>query len=168
MDADLVGSMGPSEYLKARVEMYMGWYDQKAVKYKSYYLKMRALSVVGGAVVPVLVNLNIPTPFKDYITTVVSLIVVITVSLESVYHYREQWKNYRSTEQFIGAEKFQFLTKEGPYKTLEPTNAFLLLVERVETAIASENAATLNIMTLASEVKERGKAAASPEEMSSR
>ncbi len=160
MEAALMGSMGPEEYIKARVDMYTGWYNQKAVKFKSYYLNMRALSVVGGAVVPVLVNLNIPSPFKEYVTTVISLIVVIMVSLESVYHYREQWKNYRSTEQFIGAEKFQFLTKEGPYKKLEPMEAFLLLVERVENAIASENAATLNIMTLASEVKEGGKAAA--------
>ena len=117
-------SMGPDEYIKARVDMYMGWYNQKAVKFKSYYLNMRALSVVGGAVVPVLVNLNIPTPFKNYITTVISLVVVIMVSLESVYHYREQWKNYRSAEQFIGAEKFHFLTKEGPYKKLEPKEGF--------------------------------------------
>jgi hypothetical protein len=160
MEAALTGSMGPDEYIKSRVDMYMAWYNQKAVKFKSYYLNMRALSVVGGAVVPVLVNLNLSSPFKEYITTVISLIVVIMVSLESVYHYREQWKNYRSTEQFIGAEKFQYLTKEGPYKKLEAMEAFLLLVERIENAIASENAATLSIMTLASEVKEGSKAAA--------
>jgi hypothetical protein len=160
MEAELLGSMGPDEYIKARVESYMDWASNKAVKFKSYYLNMRALSVVGGAVVPVLVNVNIP--FKNSITTVVSLIVVIMVSLESVYHYREQWKNYRSTEQFIRAEKFQYLTKEGPYKKLDAKEAFLLFVERVENAIASENAATLNIMTLASEVKDGGKAAAQP------
>ncbi|MGO8789365.1 MAG: DUF4231 domain-containing protein [Terriglobia bacterium] len=160
MEADLLGSMSSDGYIKARVETYVDWANMKAVKYKSYYLNMRALSVLGGAVVPVLVNVSIP--FKNSITTVISLMVVIMVSLESVYHYREQWKNYRSTEQFIRAEKFQYLTKEGPYGKLEARDAFVLFVERVENAIASENAATLNIMTLASEVKEGGKAATHP------
>jgi hypothetical protein len=85
------------------------------------------------------------------LVTIISLIVVIFVSLESVFHYREQWKNYRSTEQSLGHEVFQFRGGVGPYKGLSPKDAFLSLVERVEAAIANENAATLNVMTLASD-----------------
>ena len=29
MEAALMGSMGPDEYIKARVDMYTGWYNQK-------------------------------------------------------------------------------------------------------------------------------------------
>ncbi|MGH9452742.1 MAG: DUF4231 domain-containing protein [Terriglobia bacterium] len=152
MEAEVFGSMGPDKYIQERVMQYQGWYDKKAVKLKSYYLNMRTVTVIGGAVVPVLVNLNIP--LKNHLTTIVSLVVVILVSLEGVYRYREQWKNYRSTEQFLGSERILFLTREGPHKSLETRQAFLVFVERVEGAIASENAATLNIMTLASEEKE--------------
>jgi hypothetical protein len=152
METGALGSMGPDAYLQERVEQYKVWYDKKAVRFKAYYLNMRAVTVIGGALVPVLVNLDIP--FKNYLTTAISLVVVILVSLESVYHYREQWKNYRTTEQFLSTERILFLTKEGPYKALETQQAFLLFVERVEGAIASENAATLNIMTLASEGKD--------------
>ena len=157
MEGDLLGSIGPDRYIKERVEQYQGWYDKKSVKYKALYLNMRAASVVGAAVVPVLVNLDIP--FKSLITTFISLVVVILVSLEGVYHYRDQWKNFRSTEQYIGTEKILFLTCEGPYRNLEAKEAFLRFVERVENAIASENAATLNIMTLAPEVKQANKPA---------
>jgi hypothetical protein len=76
---------------------------------------------------------------------------VITVSLESVFHYREQWKNYRSTEQLLGHEQFVFLAGVGVYKDATPERAFQLFVERIEDAISSENAATLNVMTIGSE-----------------
>ena len=77
--------------------------------------------------------------------------VVVTVSLESVFHYREQWKNYRSTEQLLGHEQYEFLARVGPYKDSPPDKAFQLFVERVEDAISSENAATLNVMAVGSE-----------------
>jgi len=144
------------EYIAERLEQYQGWYDKKAVATKSRYLRMRAFSVVGGGLVPVLVN--IPTelsvlgvPVIQALVTVISLLVVIVVSLESVFHYREQWKNYRSTEQFLGHEKFLFRSRVGRYHGLSDEDAFRALVERVEDAIAAENAATLNVMTMASE-----------------
>jgi hypothetical protein len=74
------------------------------------------------------------------------------VSLESVFHYREQWKNYRAAEQFIGHEAVFFEAGIGPYEDLGPDVAFRCLVERVENAIAAENASTLNTMTLAGQV----------------
>ena len=77
--------------------------------------------------------------------------VVVLVSLESVFHFRERWKNYRSTEQPLSKECFNFTTGEGPYRDKEEREAFLDFVDRVENAIASENASTLNVMTTVSE-----------------
>lgn len=123
---------------------------------KSRYLQMRGFSVVAGGVVPVLINI----PFEPHVlgipiirvfVTIISLLVVISVSLESVLHYREQWKNYRSTEQFLGHETIAFKAGVGAYRNLNPQEAFRLFVERVEEAIRSENAATLNVMTMANE-----------------
>lgn len=146
----------PSVYIEQRVGQYQSWYDKKAVVMKGRYLKMRAFSVVGGGLVPVLANVSssytvFGAPVIQVALTIISLLVVIVVSLESVFHYREQWKNYRSTEQLLGHEKFLFLSRVGRYKDMNDTDAFRLFVERVEEAIAIENAATLNVMTMASE-----------------
>ncbi|MBM7442105.1 DUF4231 domain-containing protein [Streptomyces sp. HB132] len=138
------------DYVESRLDQYQAWYDRKAVKTKAMHLRMRTMSVVGGALVPVLVNLDLP--FSKLTATVLSLVVVGSVSLESVYRYREQWKNYRSTEQLLGHERIYFQTKVGPYAGLSEGESFTTLVARVESAIASENSATLNVMTLGGQV----------------
>jgi Protein of unknown function (DUF4231) len=147
----------PETFLAERVSQYQDWYDRKAVTAKSRYLQMRGFSVVAGGVVPVLINTPAEAdhllgfPVVRLIVTVISLLVVISVSLESVLHYREQWKNYRSTEQLLGHETIAFKAGVGVYRGLSPQEAFSLFVERVEEAIRSENAATLNVMTMANE-----------------
>jgi hypothetical protein len=160
-------TLDPERYLNERVKQYQGWYDRKAVIAKSRFLQMRGLSVVGGALVPVLANIKLEAAIGGYsimtlIVTVISVVVVVFVSLESVLHYREQWKNYRSTEQFLGHETFRYQTRIGPYAKLDDVAAFRLLVERVEEAIAAENAATLNVMTVAAEPAESQKGGKPP------
>jgi len=152
----------PEQYISERLEQYQGWYDRKSVATKTKYLRMRALSVVGGSLVPVLINIPYPAavagiPVVKAVVTLISLGVVISLSLESVFHYREQWKNYRSTEQLLGHEKFFFRTRVGRYHGVSDEVAFRLLVERVEDAVSAENAATLNTMTTASETSSSGK-----------
>jgi hypothetical protein len=144
-------SMTPEEYIDERLNQFRGWYDKSAVRAKRIYQRMRTLTVVGGAMVPVLINLKYP--YIDIATTILSLLVVILVSLESVFHFREQWKNYRSTEQLLAKEYFNFTTGEGPYRNQCDKESFLNFVDRVENAIASENASTLNVMTTMSEKK---------------
>ncbi|MFB7392577.1 DUF4231 domain-containing protein [Streptomyces sp. NPDC056191] len=144
------GEMTPQRYIETRLTQYQGWYDAKATRMKAMHLRMRTVSVVGGAFVPVFVNLDLA--FARVTATVLSVVVVAAVSLESVYRYREQWKNYRSTEQLLGHERVYFETKVGPYHNLPRREAFSTLVARVEKAIANENSATLNVMTLGGQV----------------
>ena len=144
---ELFRSWKPKEYIEQRTKQYQSWYDKKAVTAKSTYLRMRTATVLGGVLVPVLVN----SPFhgKDIVASIISLAVASCVALESVYHYREQWKNYRSTEQFLGREQVLFLTGEGPYKQFKSSQeAFIYFVERCEGAIEAENASTLNVMAV--------------------
>ena len=158
-------SISQEEYIAERFNSMRGWYDKKAGSTKNLYLRMRAASVIGGAIVPVLINMHfnfIPEILIDLLTTAISLLVVIFVSLESVFHYREQWKNYRSTEQLLATEYFKFVSGEGPYdiseksgkqETLLKKEAFLKFVSRVEGIIERENASTLNVMTTVTEQK---------------
>ncbi|MFJ7069498.1 DUF4231 domain-containing protein [Streptomyces sp. NPDC101115] len=142
--------MTAQTYIDERLAQYQEWYDRKATRMKAMHLRMRTVSVVGGALVPVLVNLDLG--FARITATVLSLVVVASVSLESVYRYREQWKNYRSTEQLLGHERVYFSARVGPYHGQSDRDAFTTLVARVEKAIASENSATLNVMTLGGQV----------------
>ncbi|MEV7563928.1 DUF4231 domain-containing protein [Streptomyces tanashiensis] len=144
------GEMTPQRYMETRLAQYQDWYDGKATRMKAMHLRMRTVSVVGGSLVPVFVNLDLG--FARVTATVLSVVVVAAVSLESVYRYREQWKNYRSTEQLLGHERVYFEAKVGPYRDLGRREAFSVLVARVEKAIANENSATLNVMTLGGQV----------------
>lgn len=139
-------SMTPEEYIDERLNQFREWYDKKAVIAKRNYQWMRAVTVIGSAVVPVLVNLPLDENAIRYLTTAVSLVVVILISLESVFHFREQW---------LAKEYFNFVTGEGPYRNQDEKEAFLNFVDRIENAIASENASTLNVMTTLSEKKQK-------------
>lgn len=146
--SDLFGSWKPRDYIEKRAKQYQQWYDAKAVIAKSRYLIMRTAIVLGGIAVPVIINSG--QVWRNEVGSFISLVVAGCVALESVYHYREQWKNYRSTEQFLSREQVLFLTGEGGYKNFEnPHDAFIYFVERCESAIEAENASTLNVMTLA-------------------
>ena len=145
------GSIPEYEYIAERVNDAIAWYDKSADKQKKLYLRMRATTVIGGALVPVLVNIKVPFVDISILTTIISLIVVLLVSLESVYHFREQWTNYRSTEQSLRHEYFLFTTKGGAYAAKDKALAYQHFVERVEELISSENASTLKIISSVSE-----------------
>lgn len=150
------GALGAAEYITERLNPIRAWYDKEASKAKRNYLWMRTATVIGSAVVPVLINLDLK--YMPALTTVISLIVVILVSLESVLHFREQWKSYRSTEQSLEKEYYNFVAAEGAYRGLDAAKAFLAFVDRVEGAIAAENATTLSVMTTAGEQSRPAKA----------
>ncbi|MDX6556983.1 MAG: hypothetical protein QOF72_32 [Blastocatellia bacterium] len=158
-------SMKPEDYIRDRINDQLRFYDNKASFYKSRYLFMRAATVIGGAIVPVLVNLSfnpVALNLRLFIlninvvklsTTLISLMVVLFVSLESVYHFKEQWRNYRSTAELLKKEYFLFGSGKGRYAGKTPDEAFKLFVEQSETAIDVENASTLQVMTTVSDVK---------------
>jgi Protein of unknown function (DUF4231) len=113
--------MSAEEYISQRVEQFQKWYDAKAIQAKSRYLRSRIIAVTGAAIVPVVAN-AIPDPaITRYATTIISLIVSLTVALEGVYHFGDQWKNYRSTEQLLSRRNSSFaLEKDRTRKRNRP------------------------------------------------
>ena len=109
-------SVEPEDYIMERFNGSIKWYDREAGKAKKAYMRLRLVSVVGGALVPVLINVDIP--YMTATTTVISLLVLLAVSIDSVYHYGEQWSSYRSTEQFLRREYYLYTVNEGPYRHL--------------------------------------------------
>ena len=145
------GQLTPEEYVEERLNPEMSYYNKSATLSKQRYLQMRAITVVGGALVPVLVNVD--SQYIDLLTTAISLMVVLFVSLETVYRFREQWTNYRTAEQNLRNEYFLFTSKSGDYAGLDEPSAFALFVNRIEQAIEAETASTLRVMTTLTESK---------------
>jgi hypothetical protein len=143
---------GAEDYVAKRVEQYAGWYDKKCGPLKQQHLRIKAVTVIGGALVPVLVNANfdflrLGVDVAKVGATLLSLLVVILVSWDSVFQYGKQWKNYRSTEQFLRQEAYLFKYRAGFYAEMDEAKAFKIFVERVEGAIAQENSVTLDTLT---------------------
>jgi hypothetical protein len=149
-------ALDPGRYESERFDRYRDFYNNKADHAKWGYLGIRVFSVVAGGAVPILVNLDIPGKILGYpapraLVTLLSFLVMIALSLEKVFHYGEQWKNYLSTEQKLWQERSQFHSRIGEYSGLDDARAFSLFVEKVEGAIRWERRATLNAMTMAAE-----------------
>lgn len=143
-------------YLRNRLDQYQNWYDKKAVLSKRKYLQGRIWSAIGAVLVPIITNISFPNIdltenyFLDpgkVLVTIISSSVALLIALEGVLHHREQWKNYRTTEQYLTAQKHLFINSVGDYSNLERKEAFKLLVTRIENAITEENAITLNVLT---------------------
>jgi hypothetical protein len=148
--------LNSEKYLTERLDQYQSWYDSKAVKMKRYYLRGRVWSAISAVFVPIVTNISFPAivisndltlDISKILATILSTLVAVLIALEGVLHHREQWKNYRTTEQFLTTQKNLFLNKVGDYSGLAHDDAFKLLVNRVETAIIEENAITLNVLT---------------------
>ncbi len=142
------------QYLDNRLEQYRSWYDNKSVKMKKRYQQTQVIAATGAVLIPVINNVSIIVPIGNlnvdvakFSVTVIGVAVAFAIALEGVFHHREQWKNYRSTEQYLETQKQLFVHRIGDYAELDKENAFRLLVNRIEGAIAEENAVTLNVLT---------------------
>ena len=133
----------PERYVRERIEFKLAAYSGKAKMYRLRYLIMSVVSVVGAASVPALINMGVNT----LVPTVVSLIVTIMVSLEGLFHYREQWKNYDLITSFLKYEQMCFEAKTGVYRKKDDSEAFALLVKRVEDGILKERSETVQLRT---------------------
>jgi len=102
------------------------------------------VAAVAAATVPVLINVpEVPS----YVPTLLSLLVTILVSVEGLFHFREHWKNYDLMKSYLRQESCLFQAVAGSYRDKTPHDAFVLLVERVEDAIAKERAQTIEMRT---------------------
>lgn len=154
-----------ADYIEDRIEQYRQWYDSKAIKMKSNYLRSRIATAVSAVLIPVIANMSLSKAMfgetydvSKLLVTALGLLVAVLVALEGVLHHREQWKNYRTTEQYLQTQKQLFLHRIGDYKSLDDGEAFKLLVGRAEAAIAEENAITLNVLARVEPEQPKGQA----------
>lgn len=137
-------------YIKTRVPG-IHWYQKMGDRAEHSYLAMQVTAVILGAIVPVLINLNFSGDYIKYATTLMSLTVVIVVALEGVLHYRERYRNYRSTAHALEQECFSCFLRAPPYDKCEKDNQKLCteFAKNTEGYIGHEVSSTLKTMTVA-------------------
>jgi hypothetical protein len=132
---------------------YLGYYDKTAQRMKRRHLQTRVAAAIGAVLVPVASNLpwkleiwSVTVDVARVGTSVIGLAVALLLALEGVFHFKDQWQNFRGTEQYLISQKFRFENRVDEYQSLSDEDAFKLFVSKVEKAILDENNVTLNIL----------------------
>jgi len=132
---------------------YLGYYDGTAKRMKRRYMQTRSAAAIGAVLIPVVSNLPWELHLRGatiHIAAVgssfIGLAVALILALEGVFHFKEQWQNFRGTEQYLISQKYRFENGVDEYQSVSPEEAFKLFVSRVEKAIIDENNVTLNIL----------------------
>ena len=98
------------EYIDSRLASgqtgYLGYYDRTARRMKRRHLQNRSAAAIGAVLIPVVSNLSWAPQVRGttiHVATVgaslIGLVVALILALEGVFHFKEQWQNFRGTEQ---------------------------------------------------------------------
>lgn len=134
-------------YMSERLIFNIKRYRAKAGMCREAYLFNSLTAIILGSSIPVLINLNV----DKIATTIISFLVVISVAVENVFHFRDRWKNYQIAEELIRREKYLFQSKSEPYSKLDNISSYGLLVKNIEAIIKDERDKT--IQARSSEIK---------------
>ncbi|MGZ4864513.1 MAG: DUF4231 domain-containing protein [Halobacteriota archaeon] len=138
-------------YVKTRIAPGVLWYQKEGDRAENTYLAMQITAVVLGALVPVLVNVSIPSINLNNLVTLLSLIVVIVIALEGVLHYREHYRNYRSTAHALEQECFSCFLRAPPYDSCDDKELCSRFVENAEDLMGQEGSTNIKNMTISSD-----------------
>ena len=148
----------PADYLQDRLIFKIQLYFKLSRRCEKAYRFSAFSTLCFGALVPVVMNWNYlkgysighETDLGTFLATVFSIIVIILVSLETTFHFRERLQNYKKTEDQLTHELYIYQSGSEPYNLRDPIKErenFHLLVLRVEAIIREERADTIEKAT---------------------
>jgi hypothetical protein len=128
-------SMTAQTYIKNRVDDQLAWYDKKSTTNKLWHYRWQVIALISTAIIPILSLLSGEMEVRVAVACLGAL-AAIAAGFMSMYQFRDQWADYRTTAELLKYEKFHFLTGSAPY---EKENSFGLFVTRIEAIILKEN-----------------------------
>jgi len=129
--------MDQDEYMHARVDNQIDWYDKKSQWNQRWFRRLRAIELVVAASIPLLAGyISAERPSIQLIVGLLGLVVASIAGVTGLYSFQENWVEYRTTCESLCHEKHLFLTETQPYDGEAP---FPLFVKRVESLISAEN-----------------------------
>ena len=124
-------------YIKDRLDDQINWYDRKSQTCQARFKRMRLCEIVFACSLPFLVGL--PELFGSFSAPLIALVGVSIAILSgalALYKFEQNWIEYRTTSESLKHQRFLYITGTAPY---DQTDAFNLLVLRVETLISKQN-----------------------------
>jgi hypothetical protein len=115
-----------------RLEDQIAWYEKKGAQCKRWYMRLRIISLISAAVIPITSTFAFP-----YLTSALGVVIVIIEGIQQINGFHENWIQYRGTAESLKHEKYLFLAEAGPYRAAN--DARQLLAERVEDRVSTEH-----------------------------
>lgn len=119
-----------------RTRWYPAWYfyDNRAARFKSRYIRLQLFIALGSVTVPIMIGFNNLVP--NWIPALLSGMVAAATAIENVQKNGDNWRAFRNAAEGLNREKVLYEAMAGPYSR---SNApFRLFVERSEDIIAEE------------------------------
>jgi hypothetical protein len=127
----------------ARLDDQIDWYSKKSSLNQRRYKGLKVLTIASAAVIPVLTTA--PVPSGSLIAAGLGVLIAISEGIQQLNQYNVNWTSYRSTSESLKHEKFLYLARAGPYRSVE--NAQALLAERVEALASQEGSKWLTVQS---------------------
>jgi hypothetical protein len=158
----------PADYIRDRLIDKIRLYFKFSRRCERAYRFILFFTLFFGALVPVVLNWDYLADYKignvtdvnTFLATSFSIIVILLLSLETTFSFRERLKNYKKTEDQLTHELYLYQSGTEPYN-LSGSNKdsnFQLLVLRVESIIKEEREDTIEKATAEAVRKSRGEA----------
>jgi len=127
------------KYANERISFNIKRYRAKSQMCRDTYLYTNLTGIILSAAVPIFINLDLCKLYP----TIISFLVVALVTFEKVFHFRDRWKNYQTTEEALRREQYLAETNSAHYSKLSNEDKFNLLVATVESIIQKERESTI-------------------------
>jgi hypothetical protein len=122
--------------MEQRVDDQINWFNTKAKWNKRWHQSLRVIEIIAAASIPVLTGYI--SEEASYLRTPVALLgflIVVIAGTISLYHFQENWVQYRTSCESLTREKILFLTQAEPYDVESPFSVF---VKRIESVISQD------------------------------
>lgn len=124
------------DYMSQRVDDQIAWYSTKSDSCQWRHKLLRMIEIVAAALIPFLSGVGDAVPYGPWVIGFLGVLIAVLTASSGTFNFRENWLHYRATSEQLRHEKFLFLTRVAPYSN---TDAFQLLVQRIEWLISKEN-----------------------------
>lgn len=127
-------------YVEERVVRQIQWYDKKSSANQASYKKAMVVSIILGALIPVLTLLYdvLPPLAVKIVITLLGTGVAVVSAINALYKYKDLWVQYRTYCEILKSILHRYLTCCGEYKGKKPELAFSMFVDSCEEYMTKE------------------------------
>jgi len=133
-----------THFLRSRWLDQVLWMESKAAQARNRYYTLKVITIIGSVMLPALVTLNNADDpeVRQYVywsTFILSLLVSTTASIEGLFLYGDQWRNYRRSVESLKTLGWQYFQLSGSYLSYQThAEAFNTFAAQVEDVIQQD------------------------------